>query len=203
MNTEPEVNVSINRIVALANQLLKAKKPILIALDGRSGAGKSTIANIISQKTGGIIVLGDDFYSGGNDDKWLGYSPKVKADKVIDWRRMRKEVLEPLLKGCSASWHPLDFKPGVGWVGWKEKTITLEPARVIILDGSYSARPELADIVDLSVLVEATDDSCRQRLIAREGSVFMERWHKIWDSAEDFYFSKIRPRTVFDIIIKL
>jgi hypothetical protein len=64
------------------------------------------------------------------------------------------------------------------------------------------AQTELADIVDLSVLIEMTDDKLRRRrLLAREGHDFMITWHKRWDAAEDHYFTQVVPRSKFDLII--
>ena len=200
MNLQPAVNEIVSRMTAVGK---RKGSPLLIAVDGRSGAGKSTLAQIIADRTGGVIVVSDDFYSGGSDDKWQGYSPQAKVDEVIDWRRLRSQVLEPLLACKLASWHQLDFEPGRGWTGWKSEIVTVKPAIVIILDGAYSARPELADIVDLSVLVEVPEEIRRERLRAREGDAFMERWHKIWDSAEDYYFSQVRPVGSFDLVIRL
>jgi uridine kinase len=80
--------------------------------------------------------------------------------------------------------------------------IQREPAALIILDGAYSCRPELADLVDFSVLIEMSDDKLRRRrLLAREGHDFMTTWHKRWDAAEDHYFTQVVPRSMFDLII--
>jgi para-aminobenzoate synthetase len=76
------------------------------------------------------------------------------------------------------------------------------PATVLILDGVYSARPELRDLVDLAVLVEAADERVRRRrLLTREGEAFMSAWHALWDEAEDHYFSRVRPRASFDLVV--
>lgn len=191
-----------DKVVFEINQLLKRKNSVLVVLDGRSGTGKSTIAQAITNRVEGRIVVGDDFYSGGNDDAWHGLSASEKVAKVIDWQRMRTQVLEPLLAKKTASWYPLDFQPEVGWIGWKNETVTLEPAPVILVDGVYSARPQLIDLVDLAVLVETDDEGRRKRLVIREGQSFMERWHALWDSAEDYYFTHICPRSSFDMIVR-
>jgi len=200
--SENTSNLQVDKVVFEISRLLKRKNPVLVALDGRSGTGKSTIAQVIASRVEGIIVVSDDFYSGGNDDAWSGFSAKEKVDKGIDWQRMRVQVLEPLLANKPASWHPLDFEPEIGWIGWKEETVKLDPAPVILIDGVYSARPELSDLVDLAVLVEADDEVRRQRLVIREGQGFMERWHRLWDCAEDYYFTHICPRSSFDIVVR-
>jgi para-aminobenzoate synthetase len=71
-----------------------------------------------------------------------------------------------------------------------------------VLDAVYSGRPELADLVDLAVLVTLADEMRRARLVARDGEAYTQRWHAIWDSAEEHYFTRVRPPESFDIIVK-
>ena len=84
-----------------------------------------------------------------------------------------------------------------------DKVIKANPADVIILDGIYSFRPELADLVDLSVLVLIDDKLRHKRLEDREGQDFMRQWHAIWDEAEDHYFTKVRKPSDYDLVIEL
>jgi para-aminobenzoate synthetase len=72
-----------------------------------------------------------------------------------------------------------------------------------MLDGAYSSRPELADVIDLSVLIECPDAARRLRLVEREGEAFMQRWHALWDVAEDYYFRHVRPAEAFDLRVWL
>lgn len=107
------------------------EKPVLIAIDGRSGAGKSTLAKKLKEKVGGVIVVGDDFYSGGSDEEWNKLAPKEKVDKCIDWKRLRKEVLKPLLLGESTSWYPFNFEtPGLLCLKPTVKTVILALTRL-------------------------------------------------------------------------
>jgi uridine kinase len=83
------------------------RKPLLVALDGRSAAGKSTLANEVSPRVGVVVIDGDDFYAGGTAEEWDAMSPAEKAVHCIDWRRQRP-VLEALAKGRPATWHAYD-----------------------------------------------------------------------------------------------
>jgi uridine kinase len=189
----------ISRLRALIRERMAGRAaPLLVALDGRSGAGKSTLAAALAAELGGTVVPGDDFYAGGSDAEWDRRSPAEKADRVIDWRRLRAEALEPLRAGWRATWRPFDFAAGAGLAAQR---VTRDPAPLILLDGVYAARPELADLVDLAILVEAEDAARRRRLLAREGPAFMRAWHARWDSAEEHYFAAIRPRASFDVVI--
>jgi uridine kinase len=191
-----DIEKAISKIDEIMNE---SKRPILVALDGRSGTGKSTVAKQIAERLGGIEIIGDDFWMGGSNEEWDKKSPKEKAEQAIDWKRLRTEVLEPLLAGKSATWHPFDWKAGHGL---SESAIYGEPKPLIILDGAYSTRPELQDIIDFSVLVEIPDDTKRRtRLVGREGEEYMNDWHSRWDVAEEYYFTEVRPREAFDLII--
>jgi len=191
---------AIDSIVSAIEQKLEGHEgPLLVAIDGRSGTGKSTLAKEVAERVNGVVILGDDFYSGGSFEDWDKRSPKEKADLCIDWKRIRTEALEPLLSGKSASWHPFNWQTGKGLA---EHFIKAQAACVIILDVVYSNRPELSDIVDLSVLVQLSDTVRRKRLKRRERGSFMVKWHQVWDEAEDYYFSQIRPPSTFDLVVE-
>ena len=98
----PEAREAIQRIRVLA----RTSSPVIVALDGRSGTGKSTLADWVADQFEGIRVDQDDFYAGGDLGAWQRLTPREKADRVIDWRRVRDEVLLPLRNGQGASWRP-------------------------------------------------------------------------------------------------
>ena len=188
------------KIITLIEQKLSGRNtPLLIALDGRSGSGKSSVAKIIANKFGATLIESDDFYCGRENSTWASCSPEEKVAQCIDWRRLRAEVLIPLLEGKTAHYHPFDFKTGAKFA---QHSVTLQPANIIILDGAYSARPELSDLIELKILVESADEIRRNRLLNREGITFMEEWHSIWDVAEEYYFTEICPPASFDAVVK-
>lgn len=49
---------------------------------------------------------------------------------------------------------------------------------MILLEGACSAHPELADLVDLAILVDVPVGERHVRLEAREDGDFLEKWHK-------------------------
>lgn len=196
----PETSKDV-QAVATKIQFLMAEhsRPIIIALDGRSGTDKLTLAKKIAASVAGIYIETDDFWAGGPNEEWDARNPIERSELAIDWRRLRSEVLEPLLSGQAASWHPFDFKNGHGLA---EQVITKGPIRAIILDCAYSSRPELEDILDLKVLVEVpNDDNRRSRLVGREGETYTTDWHKRWDPAEEYYFTNVRNKSSFDMFI--
>jgi uridine kinase len=172
--------------------------PVLVALDGRSAAGKSTLAAAVAARVGGHVIDGDDFYSGGTAETWDEMSAAEKASHCIDWRRQRP-VLEKLSRGEPASWRPYDWETDDGSLSGPP--VTCDPAPVIILDGAYSARPELADLFHLRVLLEAPTDLRKKRLVQREGEDYRVDWNRRWDDAEQWYFAQVMPPDSFDLVI--
>jgi uridine kinase len=77
--------------------------------------------------------------------------------------------------------------------------ITRDPASVILLEGAYSAGPQIADLVDLSVLVDVPLAERHARLAAREKAGFLAQWHARWDAVEAYHLG----RTSFDVLVSL
>ena len=108
-----------SQIMIEVNRLLQTgHSPILVALDGGSGVGKSTLAGMLARQVDCVVVQLDDFFSAGIPDwEWDTRSIRERASDVFEWHRLRSEALEPLLARQIARWHPFDFAAGLrgGW----------------------------------------------------------------------------------------
>ena len=175
-----------------------APAPLLVALDGRSAAGKSTLAQQVAARTAALVIDGDDFYRGGDDAFWRACSPVEKVDLVIDWRRQRT-LLTKLGRAEPARWQPYDWEADDGRRGAE---VSVGPAAVVILDGAYSARPELADLFALRVLLDVPRPTRRERLLRREGERYRAEWEARWGRAEDLYFEQLMPPESFDLVLR-
>lgn len=174
--------------------------PLIVALDGRSGAGKSTLAAAAADRLDDCTVVeGDDFYAGGDAAHWDGRSAAEKAAGCIDWRRQRP-VLATLARSEAGSWHGYDWEAFDGRL--RSEPTTVAPAAVVILDGVYSARPELADLLDLRVLLAADDRRRLDRLRRRDGVDYQDDWQARWTEAEDHYFGETVTRADFDLVLQ-
>jgi len=174
--------------------------PVVVALDGRSGAGKSTLASALALRRPATVVPGDHFYSStmaGLDAVSLGRLTDAEiADQVFDWRRLRDEALAPLARGEAARYAPYDWAAGDGRLG---RPLELPPSDLVIVEGVYSARPDLADLVDLTVLVEVGAEQRRRRLARRTSDP--SGWVAVWKRGEDHYFSVVRQPGSYDLVL--
>ena len=168
--------------------------PLIVALDGRSGAGKSTLARVLADRLHAAVIEGDDFYAGGiglRDD-----NPELRAAACIDWTRQRP-VLDALRNGRDAIWRAFDWAAFDGRLCGQPTRIGPRP--VVILEGVYAARPELADLIDLRAVVTVPEDIRMARLLAREGTI--GPWDRQWHEAEDFYFENVMAPQTFDVVL--
>ncbi len=167
------VEVLLSRLRA---ELAARPNPLFVGIDGRSGAGKSTLASEVARALArsvddacsATVIEGDQFYGGGSAPTWDRQTAEDKVARVIDWRRQRM-VLEQLRAHGSAQFHPFD------WLAddWDADVVPLAPDLVVVvagslvlLEGAYSCRPELHDLLDLRVLLDTPHDVRRARLLS-------------------------------------
>lgn len=186
---------TLEALAALVREsVADAARPFVVAIDGRSGAGKSTLAGALAGLLDAAVIDGDDFYAGGtglrHDD------PAKRAAACIDWTRQRA-VLDALRAGRDGVWRAFDWDAFDGSL-CVEPTV-VAPSPIVILEGVYAARPELACLLDLTVLVTIEDATRLARLLAREGHI--GPWERQWHEAELHYFDHVMPPAAFDVIV--
>ena len=173
--------LAVDPVVAAIRACSVSSRRLVVAVDGHSGSGKSTLAEAVAEVIGAVIVPCDDFFAASvSDADWDRRTPEQRAADAMHCRRPRREAIEPLRAGRSARWYAFDFLAGLranGTYSLQETPTERSPKPVVLLDGAYSARPELASVLDLSVLVEPTPATRQARLEAREAPAVLRQWH--------------------------
>ncbi len=192
--TEPQEAQCVDELASAVLRVSQGLEwPCVIAIDGRSGSGKTTLAVNLAHRIGAAIITGDDFYIGGTELR--NDSPGSRMAKCIDWVDQRS-VLQSLRTGNQATWHAFDWATFDGRETGEPRM--LRATQYIILEGVYSARPELQDLIDIRILFEIPPYLRKDRLIRREGQ--LGPWEAQWQEAEDHYFGTIVHREEFDFI---
>ena len=172
-------------------------RPVVIAIDGPSCSGKSILATAVALRSGAAVLEGDDFYrdtlpslSGAQRE---AMSDAAVVDAVIDWERLRDEGLLPLRAGHAATFQPYDWGANNGRLASAK---TVPAAKLIIVEGVYAARQELADLIDFAIYLGIDPDVRAKRYAQREDD---PGWRGFWERGEVYYFSDVRPPASFDL----
>lgn len=145
-------------------------RPSVIAVDGRSGAGKTSLAVELAaalreHRTVALVHL-EDLYPG-----WDGLARGIA--------RCAAEVLTPLRRGEAARWRAWD------WLGEAEgaERVT-EPAEIVVLEGVGAGSEQLRSLADAVVWLEAPADERRRRALDRDGETYAPHWER-WAAQEE------------------
>jgi molybdenum cofactor guanylyltransferase len=194
MQFSPAVSAILDLI---ADRRSRPDQPIVIAIDGPSCAGKSILATAVALRSGASVLAGDDFYRTMLPRLTVAQreamSDHAVVDAVINWERLRDEALLPLRAGHSATFQPYDWGADDGRLG---QVKAIRAADVIIVDGVYAGRPELADLVDVAVYLGVDPQTRAGRYAARHND---PDWTRFWERGEAHYFGVVRPPASFDL----
>jgi molybdenum cofactor guanylyltransferase len=191
-------SAAVSSIMDLAAERRRGvDRPLVIAIDGPSCSGKSILATAVALRSGASIVEGDDFYRRTLPKLSVAQreakSDAAVVDAVIEWERLRAEALSPLRARQPATFQPYDWDADDGRLAPPK---TIPAADLIIVEGVYAARPELSDLIDLSVYLGADPQVRAQRCAEREDD---PDWQPFWERGEGHYFSAVSPPAAFDI----
>lgn len=169
-------------LLALAESRAAGTAPPVIAIDGRSGAGKSTFAARLAEVVAGAAVVRTD------DIAWY--------HSFFGWADlMRYGVLEPVRRGEVVAYRP------PAWVErGREGAVEVFPGcRAVVMEGVGAGRRELADLVDALVWMQSDAVDARSRGIARDGGD-VAFWDE-WEGEEVPFLRQDRPWERADVIV--
>ena len=152
---------------------------LVLAIDGHGGSGKSTIAAAVARATGAALVHTDDFFPVA--------SPATSGRALADGELLRlAAAADAGARAAARAARPrrsavLTGNAGSGLDGM----VTVDPRHLIVVEGVFSASPELADLVDRSVFVDTPEPERLRRL---RGRMAPEEWDDEWLRAEQAYF---------------
>lgn len=175
-------------------QLLKTKQdaPVIIAIDGRCGSGKTTLAHSLAEHFGCPVVQMDDFFL---RPEQRTEQRLAKAGENIDHERFLSEVLIPLREGKSARFCPFDCS--LGKLGAPKEV----KGNLVIVEGSYSCHKNLWDLYDLRIFNDIDPSEQMRRILLREGKEAASMFEKRWIPLEEKYFTEFDIRQRCDIVL--
>ena len=173
---------SVDELVDLAMETSLGRR-LVVLIDGRSGAGKTTLAHeladVLAQRLGQPvhIVSLDDVYPG-----WHGLATAAAAVP---------QMLAPVRPG----YRRYDWAQGrlADWV-------SLDPTAPIIVEGSGALTRESAPIATLSVWLDGPEAVRRRSVVVRDGPV--DNWWDDWSAQETAHIAADNSIALADVVLE-
>jgi len=184
----------MEQIMFEVKKALEFKGRVLIAIDGRAGAGKSTLAKELAELLDGEIISMDDFFL----PMELRTEERLKEPGGnVHYERFAREVGLKLV-------YAMPFEYGV--FDCSEMKIAskkhIKNGRIVIVEGSYSLRPEFRDLYDIRIFMDVEPDVQMKRITERNGKEMARRFKDLWIPMEEKYFEKCGVKECADIVLK-
>ena len=178
------------------NYLLAKREHIVAAIDGKSGAGKSSLADLLKETFSCDVISMDHFF----------LRPAQRTEKRlaqpggnIDYERFGEEVIKPLKTGKPFIYRPYDCKTGK-----LSKPLNVNPNPLVVIEGVYSMHPIFTEVFgayDVSVFLDIDSDNQHRRLYERNPDM-LERFISEWIPMENKYFEHFRIPEQCDLVFE-
>lgn len=182
------------KVLEAINEIYKQKGHVTIAIDGRCGSGKTTLANKLKEYLDCHIFHMDDFYLQACQRTQERYN---EPGGNVDRERFKKEVLDPLKNQQDVLYRPFDCSSMFISEG------TVYPYKPInIIEGSYSCHPDLINAYNLTIFVDIDESLRHKRIEERNGKEALNMFIKKWIPLEEKYFSSFDIQNHCDFYFK-
>ena len=162
----------IRPLLVRIDRLMAERERVLVAIDGGSASGKTTLGALLQSIYACPVFHMDDFFLRPEQRTPERFS---EPGGNVDRERFLSEVLLPLREGKAVDYRRFDCK-----------TFTIasprriEPGRLNIIEGAYAMHPDLAPYYDLTVFLAVSAEKQRERILKRnapaQAGLFFDRW---------------------------
>jgi uridine kinase len=166
--------------------------PRVVAVDGPSGAGKTSFAGELAQAfeaagSPAVVVHLDDLYPG-----WDGLEAVVPL--------LVRHLLAPLAAGAPVTLPTWDWAAGAP--GPERAVAALGPPAppVVVVEGAGSGARACRPYLTAVVWLDAPEPVRRARALARDGSTYEPHWDR-WARQERAHFARERTAEKADVVV--
>jgi len=160
-------------------------RPILIAIDGPAGSGKTSLANQLANNLKSATTIHmDDLYNGWED-----------ALTATLTRHLEEWVLDPLTQHQSVKYQKFD------WINSEYgPTVEVSDVELLILEGVGAAQAKIRQQADLTIWIEVGAQIGLARVLNRDGAQILPYMLK-WQERESAHFIKDQTKENCQIFI--
>jgi len=167
----------------------------VLAVEGGSASGKSTLAALLQHIYGCTVFHMDDFFL---QPRQRTAERLSEAGGNVDRERVYEEILRPLIEGRPVRYRPYDCSTQA-----LQDPVTVEPAELVVIEGAYSMHPLLRDHYDISVFLDVDPALQKARIQKRNTPPMAERFFAEWIPLEHRYFDAFAVKSSCDLVIPI
>lgn len=171
------------------------KGKLIIAVEGSSASGKTTLAEMLREIYGCTVFHMDDFFLRPEQRTPERYS---EVGGNIDYERFLEEVLIPMKKGEVINYRRFDCAEME-----LLPPIHITPGNLTVVEGAYSTHPEFSGYYDFSVFLDISPELQKERILKRNMPEKAERFFNEWIPLENKYFSETDVKERCDLVVTI
>lgn len=171
------------------------KGRVILAVEGGSASGKTTLAGLLQQVYDATVFHMDDFFLRPEQR-----TPERFAEPGgnVDRERFQEEVLQPFGRGEAILYRPFDCRTfSLG------EPVRVEPGKLVVVEGAYSMHPELRKYYDVSLFLDVSPVLQRKRIKKRNSPELAKRFFEEWIPMEQRYFEELKIKEQCDMCVKI
>jgi uridine kinase len=192
---------------------LQANHPVRVAIDGRTASGKTTfgdeLAAMVARTGRPVIRTSIDGFHRPKAERYARgrHSPEGYYYDARDLGAVRTLLLDPLGPDGDRHYRTASFNLEKD-LPVNEPSITAAPNAVLILDGTFLQRAELAEGWDATIFLKISEAVSERRGIARDANLLggveaaLELYAKRYSPAERIYEAAVQPELTADVVVE-
>ena len=177
------------------DELLKNKESVVVAIEGGSASGKTTLAKELEQKYNCTVLHMDDFF----------LRPEQRTKKRleepggnVDRERFYDEVVIPLINRKRINYRRFDCSTFS-----LLPSVEINPGRLTIVEGAYSTHPYFERYYDFSVFLDIDSKLQQELILIRNGPEKAQRFFEEWIPMEQRYFENMNVIEKCDFVLRV
>ncbi|MDA5561589.1 kinase [Exiguobacterium sp. MMG028] len=191
-------------VIRSARATHAGNRPFVVAIDGLSGAGKTTLVSRLSEEST-ILVLHIDDYIVERDRRYETGQPEPTEYYALQWdvSRLERELFRPLRNGITELTLPRYVYERDVIV---EEVIDVSSAYTIVVEGIFLQRPEWRPYYDYVIYLDCPREVRYERVLNRDTYLGnpeerLAKYKRRYWAGEDLYLQLVDPKREADIVL--
>ena len=174
-------------------EIYKGKR-VVIAIDGPSASGKSTLSKNLMERYDALVFHVDDYFLPESKQT------EERLEEIggfFDYERMISEIFLNINQEYVISNH---YNCNTKELEIREPFVNRE---VVVIEGVYSHSPHLQKYITYKVFMDVDQEEQIRRIKKRNGEKMLKRWVSEWIPKENEYFSHYKVKSNADFIVNI